>query len=503
MALIKVGGIGQMTSKQDRITDAMKERIAQLERELSLCKHHLSEVVEQKETIECDVEALQKEAHDVVAQWVAKSSELQTKLDESVAQVVVVRNELLITKSSNDDLQRRLQDAHETNHVQAEELNQLKKASQDYAAKLARMEKDFSSASQQNIHYETLVSKMDLEMKQATEEMRALMQEKDVLIEVVAELREEKRSLEEARFEAKNFIGRLQNEVTDCERRLQQLLLIQSLDEEEFHAREEIVFQWGNFYLNALLAEAKENIHGNSLLQRKHQNLEAGINLLRKEKSLLETEVEKTSAELSALRQDYDKTTSNLSQHVRLLEQDITELQDSQISQKQIVDFLRKELDNSTAQIERYKSLNEDLNTEFKAVKDCYSSLLLEYNELRLSEERCQRETNAKITLLTDENKNIRADRDDRLQKLLKENTTLLERLSCTEREVLEHAELQARLILEVSKNNEWSTLLFYYASHLANWLQENDGQLRMMREEVDLKESFLKEKDEMNHTLC
>ncbi|RNF01450.1 BRCT domain-containing protein [Trypanosoma rangeli] len=491
-----------MSSKQDRITDAMKERISQLESELSQCKHHLSEVFQQKESIECDIEALQKEAHDVVAQWVAKSTDLQTKLDASVSQVGVAKDELLLSKRSNEVLQRRLQDADETNRVQAEELSHLQKVQHDQAARLAAMEKDFFSASQQNIHYENLASKMDLEMKQVVEEMRSLIQEKNILIDAVAELKEENRSLEASCCETRNSIGKLENEVAEYKHRLHQVLAIWKLDQEERGVREEIVFQFGAFCLGVLWDKAKENINDKALLQKKHQTLEAEIDVLRKEISLYETEVQKKSFELSVLHQDHDKATSNLSQQIRLLEQDITELQDSQTNQNQIVEFLHRELENSTTQSERYKSLNEDLSTEFKAVKESYSSLLLEYNELKVCEERSQRELNAKIALLTDENKNIRVNYDLRLEEIMKENRRLLERLSFTEMESVKHAEVEARLIVKLSQSKEWSILLSDYSSQLVNCLRDNYGQILFLSKEVGLKESLLQEKNEMNYVL-
>ncbi|EAN89560.1 hypothetical protein C3747_70g77 [Trypanosoma cruzi] len=492
-----------MASKQDRISDAMKERIIQLEKELCQCKHHLSESVQQKEALECDIDALQKEAHDVVAQWVAKSSELQTKLDESLSQIGALKNDLLISKNRNDDLQHCLKDADAANCLQVEELHRLKKAQDDHAARLAAIEKDFASASQQNIHYENLVSKMDLEMKQVVEEVNSLRKERDTLVETAAELREENCRLEAAHFKAKNFIGLLEDKLAGRQQLLHQFSYKMLLDEEERHARDEIVFQWGTLYVNVILAEAKHHIQSNSFLQTKHQELEEEINLLRKEKTLLETEFHKKSNELSSLRQEYDKTTGDLSQHVCLLEQDIAELQDAQIGQKQIVELLQKELELSTAQNELNKSLKEDLSTEFKAVKDCYSSLLLEYNELRVNEQRRQQELNAKITFLTEENKNIRAENDACFQEVMKENTNLRVYLASTERNNLEHIERGERLTVEVFQSNEWALLFSDYSARLVNWLNESNEQIWTMRKEMNLKETSLKEKEDMNCALC
>ncbi|KEG06677.1 BRCT domain-containing protein [Trypanosoma grayi] len=491
-----------MTSKQERISEAMRERIAQLEEELNQCKHHLNEAVCRNESLESDIDAIQNEAHDVVGQWAAKAAELQTKVNESISQADGLRSDLLTCEKKNAELQLCLQNAEQTGRSQAEELHHLKETHRSILEKLAVAESDFCSASQRIIQYENLVGKMDLEMKQSVEDIRSFSKEKARLIEVVANLEEEKRRVEADCTEVRSLAGILENELTSRQRSLILLSCIMKLAEEEYYAREDIIFDWETSNLNSMTREWRHFLLCNSLLKEKQKRLEEDLDVLKGEKSSLEEGFQKTCAELCSVRQDHEKTKDELLQQVRLLERDVAELQDSQISQKCMMETLQERLDAALNQSRFFEDAKEGLETEFKAIKECYSALLLEHNELRVTEQKRQQELNAKITLLTDEGVLIRNDYEARLKEMMSEANNYQEIIDSLKKEVVGQLELKDRRSLEVIWYEECTQALLGHCAQLTTWLCSNHAQLAETMKTSHLMEGIIKENQTENNAL-
>ncbi|KAH9597434.1 hypothetical protein LSM04_005579 [Trypanosoma melophagium] len=491
-----------MVSKEERINEAMRERISQLEEELKLCKHHLSETIRNKEVLECDIDALQKEAHVVVAQWATKANELNSELDKSVAEIEKLRGDLTHSEKLNDDLRQRLKDAEALSALNTEELHVLKLAHENLSEKVSAAERDFCSASQRVIQYENLVSKMDLEMKQSMEEIKSLTKEKSRLIEVNMGLREEKGELESLYHEARDLSKRLEEELMNSRQSSYNYNFLIAFFEEESCGRESIIFEWQSFFLDYISSRGEENKIRLLGLEKKFEEFQKNNILLREEKSSLETQLHEARAEFSSSQNEYNATIKNLRDQVRLLENDVAELQDSQVNQKRILETIQEEFDKSVEHCRVLASTKEELETEFRAVKECYSSLLLEYNDLRVSEQKRLHELNAKISLLTDEKNIIRNDYETRLRDVLTENALLCEDMTSMRQCIIFHLESEERLSLEITLYEEWLTLVLERNSNVLSWSSGIHFQLLDALKDINIIEKQLNEKETENEDL-
>ncbi|ORC84714.1 BRCT domain-containing protein [Trypanosoma theileri] len=491
-----------MVSKEERINEAMRERISQLEEELKLCKHHLSETIRNKEVLECDIDALQKEAHVVVAQWATKANELSSELDKSVSEVEKLRDELKHSEKVNDDLRQRLKDAEAVDSLHEEELHILKMANENLTEKVSAAERDFCSASQRIIQYEDLVSKMDLEMKQSIEDIKTLTKEKSRLIEVNAELREEKGKLELLYYEARDLSKRLEEELMSSQKSLYRCNSLIVFFEEESCSRNRIVFEWQSFFLEYISSQGEKNKICLLELEKKAEDLQQNNILLQEEKDSLETQLREASAEFSSSQIEYNTTIQELRDQVRLLENDVAELQDSQVNQNRILETIQEEFDKSVARCRVLESTKEELETEFRAVKECYSSLLLEYNDVRVNEQKRLHELNAKISLLTDEKTIIRNDYETRLQEVLTENALLCENMASTRHDIIFHLEYEERLMLEVMFYEEWLSLVLDRNSKVLSWSSGIHAQLLAAMKDINLLEESMNKRQTENDEL-
>nr|CCC93590.1 conserved hypothetical protein [Trypanosoma congolense IL3000] len=405
-----------MSLQQDRVTDAMKGLIAQLERELGECRQRLHDSSLKEEELERSMETMQQEAHNVVSQWAKKTAELQEKLHECLLRLDAARNALSLSEEKNKQLEESLRKMETSSASYTQQINDLESANKEVTDKLAATERSLVFASQQIDTYESVMRETKSELERKDEMIQSLMQKENSFAAALSELTEDKRKVELSCSEVNSQIANLQGELTDYCRLLKEGEAISIITGEETESRTAILLAYGEALTGMLHDVFVYYVSERNTLNSSLREIEERCETLVKAEESLQTQLERAQQDMSSQWAQYNEEKEAMQQQMNLLEQDIKELQDTRINQQRVIDALQEELEASMAGCHVLESSKEGLEAELKAVKECYSTLLLEHNELRVCEQKGQQEAKARLLCIEEEKKILRNDYESRLQ---------------------------------------------------------------------------------------
>ncbi|EAN77840.1 uncharacterized protein TEOVI_000827000 [Trypanosoma equiperdum] len=454
-----------MSSKQERIADAMKERVTQLERELRECQQQLQEALQRGDDIQCAKEALQCEAHDIVDQWSRKTAELQTKLNECLCELSEARRLIALSEDRNTGLQNQLQQLEAHHLSQFQELEKYETQNKELSEKLAATERSLCFASQQVGAMEGRVNEMVAEIEQKSEQITSLSRKEDMLAEALLELQKSRKQAETIYNEGRERVSLLDDELSRAKRLLARTRDALLLTEQEVFCRCKIIADEANTMVGALFNQLLSAIHSNESYGEALKEAQHNSASLAEENGLLLLKLQEAEQDLSKLRVEQGQETATCREQIRLLELDVRELQDARINWSRELEAVQNELGRSETNRHTLEESKMSLNAELKIVKDCYSTLLVEHDELKISVQIMRRESEAEISRLVTEKASAMNSYEMKLQEVCMRNTTLNQILKFKEHEMLCHRESNGRQSILVENYHELVGLTQLYIS--------------------------------------
>ncbi|CCD19250.1 hypothetical protein ERJ75_001339200 [Trypanosoma vivax] len=490
-------------SKSERICDAMKVRIAQLEEELSHCRECLKEATYRKEEVENSLDVLQHEAHDVVGQWAERTSELELKLEESAKRLLDIHEELRSSVNEKEHLKQQLEEREARCASNAQKLLHMEEVNSNMSESLAISKRNLTLASQQISTYESLINKVGEELMHRFEDIVDLIRDKKMLLEATAELRMSKQQAEKAFDDAMEKVRLLESELGNIIASGSRNSARVEFLEEEQRLRNDISFCWirelSELIFDLLRSGSMAVLH----LREKVEGYERSMHALSAERASLEEKLQEVQAELTTKLTENSKKESELRRQIRDLGQKSSELQNTVETQKRVLNALEEELNDCAIRRQTLECEKEDLETEFKAVRECYSTLLQEHSDLRATKHKLQQETNAKIACLTDQRDMLRGGYEKHLSDARAKIDYLTGRLHLSEVENLFFLEQRERLSIALQFDNELMYFLHCKVMELLPRLVGTLTELQRVKMDMEATKQLVTEKQVENHAIA
>ncbi|KAL7710675.1 hypothetical protein N2W54_000208 [Lotmaria passim] len=390
-----------MSQKQDRINEVLAERISQLENELHAALNG-------KECAEKETRLVKNEAYEVVGQWCAENAELRRKLlsveeGYATAQAVVKNRDDTIAC-----LKEELAVAEQLSTQYSSTIDELRQQNASLVKKDEELDRDLSAvkcslaASNQKVSdFERLVSKFEIELKDLVAAHKSDEETINSLRQSLASASSENRVLRQAGEDVSSSTGKLLERVTK----------LKDENDSVIRSRDRLLVENKKYKADAENAQqdAKQQLER---VEHLTSELASATSEVQRLKAANE-DLEKKRGDLFLSLQAAENVHAQQLELIQNLEKDMQELRDTSITTEKVVNDLQTELTFARQQLEQLSREKEDLETEFSTVKECYSNVLLEFDDHK-------RESEKKMVTLKAES--------DAAEKALGDRLSLMER---------------------------------------------------------------------------
>lgn len=391
-----------MTQKQDRINDALKERITQLEKDLSVANERLLHSLDQNEELQRGVELIHAEAHDVVGKWEQEAATLRQKLEAAEARLEA--STALVKEK--DATVRELEDKLKTAEAKVVETTastqELRKAAEEASLekqtlleRATRAEQEWIAASQTIREFEALTKQMQEEMKNSFANEQEKGVEIERLLALVSKLQEENKQLREECGELSSEAERLLLRYRNLKRENE--LLSRDVEElkQKYAASE-----------SELTAAAKTAEVADQRYKLLRDDLERAQSELVRATSTNKQQSEETAhlTEKLLAAQTAEQNAHAASQQqlevITALEKDVQEAKDGEVMLKKVIEELQRTVEESRAALNVLTVKTEETETEFATVKECYANVLEEAAAFKATSESALTAANGELASL-------------------------------------------------------------------------------------------------------
>ncbi|KAG5466611.1 hypothetical protein LSCM1_00776 [Leishmania martiniquensis] len=367
-----------MPQKQDCVNSVLAQRISQLEEELCKAQYDLSAAIGQKDRAEDELKLLKHEALEVVEQWSAENTELRRKLldmeknNSAEKAALANREEMVACLKEELDVAQQLALKYSTD-IQEEQQKYLEveRKNTELLESLASAERDLSSSSQRVMDFEHLVSKFQAELKDMLAARKADAAAIDHLRASLAQATAENDALRNAGENVSSGMERLLASVKKLNEENESL---RNSTSQLVSAKEKLAQQ-----LQSGLNEQRTLAEQVELLTVRLVTSEDDVRQHRENCRLREQEFATASAAL----QESQATAEQQLKLIQVLESDIAELKDREITTGRVLCDLQAELLRLGQQLDETSKQKEDLETEFHTIKESYATTLIDFDNYK------------------------------------------------------------------------------------------------------------------------